>query len=200
MSYAAAQADRMLACLVIPCYVVGVDLAAGKVRVSDGGDWTSAWVRWHAIAAGKARHWRAPSLGEQGALISPSGEPAQGTFVPGLYGNAGQQPDNRDHVEVWRFDDGGSLVYDWKAKSYTVTVPSGTVTIKVGSSTAVLTDDAITAKTSTASVEAQAVTVKAPSITLQGNVQVNGALRVTGDIFGGARIIDTAGNTPNHKH
>lgn len=200
MSYAAAQADRMLAGLVIPCYVVGVDLAAGKVRVSDGGDWTSAWVRWHAIAAGKARHWRAPSLGEQGALISPSGEPAQGTFVPGLYGNAGPQPDNRDHVEVWRFDDGGSLVYDWEAKSYTITLPSGTVTTKVGSSTAVITDDTITAKTATASVEAQAVTVKAPSITLQGDVQVDGALRVTGDIFGGARIIDTAGNTPNHKH
>ncbi|MGE8464496.1 MAG: phage baseplate assembly protein V, partial [Pseudomonas capeferrum] len=105
MSYPLAQLDRMLAGLVIPCYVVGVDLFAGKVRVSDGGDWTSAWVRWHALAAGKARHWRAPSMGEQGVLVSPSGEPAQGTFVPGLYGNAGAQPDNRDHVEVWRFDD-----------------------------------------------------------------------------------------------
>lgn len=89
MSYAAAQTDRMLAGLVIPCYVVAVDLVAARVRVTDGGDWTSAWVRWHAIAAGKARHWRAPSLSEQGVLVSPSGEPAQGTFVPGLYGNAG---------------------------------------------------------------------------------------------------------------
>jgi phage baseplate assembly protein V len=200
MSYATAQHDRMLSDQVIKGYVVAVDLVAGKLRMSDGTDWVSAWVKWHALAAGKARHWRSPSLGEQGALISPSGDPAQGTFVPGLYGNAGPQPDNRDHVEVWRFDDGGSLVYDWQAKSYTITLPSGTVTIKVGSSTAVITDDTITAKTSTASVEAQAVTVKAPSITLQGDVQVDGALRVTGDIFGGARIIDTAGNTPNHKH
>ncbi|MGY3286272.1 phage baseplate assembly protein V [Pseudomonas fulva] len=200
MSYATAEHDRMLAGLVIPCRVVAVDLAVAMVRVSDGSNWTSAWLRWHALAAGKARHWRAPSLGEQGALISPSGDPAQGTFVPGLYGNAGTQPDNRDHVEVWRFDDGGSLVYDWQAKSYTITLPSGTVITKVGGSTAVITDDTITAKTSTASVEAQAVTVKAPSIALQGDVQVNGALRVTGDIFGGARIMDTAGNTPNHKH
>jgi phage baseplate assembly protein V len=161
--------------------------------VSDGGNWTSAWVRWHALAAGKARHWRAPSLGEQGALISPSGDPAQGTFVPGLYGDAGAQPDNRDHVEVWRFDDGGSLVYDWAASSYTITIPSGAVVVKVGGTEVVATDSAITAKTTTATVEAA-------SITLKGAVVIDGPLRVTGDILGGGSIVDTTGNTPNHKH
>ncbi|WP_416465702.1 phage baseplate assembly protein V [Pseudomonas sp. LFS044] len=193
MSYAAAQHDRMLASLLIPCRVVAIDLAAAMVRVSDGGDWTSAWVRWHAQAAGKARHWRAPSIGEQGVLVSPSGEPAQGTFVPGLYGDAGGQPDNRDHVEVWRFADGGSLVYDWQANSYTIALPSGTVTVKVGGTEVVATDDAITAKSGS-------VTVQAANITLEGAVQINGSLNVTGDILGGARIIDTAGNTANHKH
>lgn len=89
MSYVSAMHDRMLACMVIPCRVVALDLAAARVRVSDGSGWTSAWLRWHAQAAGQARHWRAPSLGEQGVLLSPSGEPAQGTFLPGLYGNAG---------------------------------------------------------------------------------------------------------------
>lgn len=193
MSYAGAQHDRMIAGLVIPCYVVAVDLAAAMVRVSDGGDWTSAWVRWHSQAAGKARHWRAPSLGEQGVLFSPSGNPAQGTFVPGLYGNAGNQPDNRDHVEVWRFDDGGSLLYDWEAKRYQITLPSGTVEIKVGATVATLTDDAITAVTTSANIQAA-------TITLEGQVQINGPLTVTGDINGGGRIIDTAGNTANHKH
>ena len=186
MSQVSAAHDRMIASLIIPCRVVAVDLATAMVRVSDGAGWTSAWVRWHSQSAGKARHWRSPSLGEQGALISPSGEPAQGTFVPGLYGNAGAQPDNRDHVEVWRFDDGGSLVYDWQAKSYTIDLPTGSVAVNVGGSSAVVTDDAITAT--------------AANITLTGDVQVNGMLQVTGDILGGARIIDTAGNTPNHKH
>ncbi|MEC4559740.1 phage baseplate assembly protein V [Pseudomonas inefficax] len=193
MSYAAAQMDRMLAGLVIPCYVVAVDLVAAKVRVSDGGAWTSAWVRWHAQAAGKARHWRAPSLGEQGVLVSPSGEPAQGTFVPGLYGNAGPPPDNRDHVETWRFEDGGSLVYDWAANSYTIKLPTGTVNIEVGSSKAVITDAAINA-------ESAAIKAKAPVITLEGSVEIVGPLRVTGDILGLGKIIDTAGNTANHKH
>lgn len=200
MSYAEAQLDRMLAGLVIPCYVVGVDLVAAKVRVTDGGDWTSAWVRWHALAAGKARHWRAPSMGEQGVLVSPSGEPAQGTFVPGLYGNAGDRPDNRDHVEVWRFDDGGSLVYDWAANSYTIKLPTGTVNIEVGGSKAVLTDNAITAKSTAISAEAQTITAKAPVIDLQGSVKITGPLLVTGNITGLGQIIDTLGNTPNHKH
>ena len=167
MSFVSATHDRMIAGLIIPCSVVGVDLAAGTVRVSDGAGWTSAWVRWHSQAAGKARHWRAPSLGEQGALISPSGEPAQGTFVPGLYGNAGPQPDNRDHVEVWRFDDGGSLVYDWQAKSYSISLPSGTVTVQVGGSSWVVTPNSITGQASTLSLTGD--------ITLNGDVLINGS-------------------------
>ncbi|MGH8487057.1 MAG: phage baseplate assembly protein V [Pseudomonas sp.] len=186
MSYVSAAHDRMLAALIIPCRVVGVDLAAAKVRVSDGVGWTSSWVRWHSMAAGKARHWRAPSLDEQGVLLSPSGEPAQGTFIPGLYGNAGDQPDNRDHVEVWRFADGGSLIYDWQASSYTIDLPGGTLTLKVGGSSAVVTTDS--------------VAVNATNISLTGEVQINGLLRVTGDVLGGGKIIDTGGNTANHKH
>lgn len=187
MSYSSAQHDRMLAGLVKGCYVVALDLTASPpaCRVSDG-DWVSAWVRWHSIAAGKARHWRAPSMGEQGTLVSASGDVAQGTFIPGLYGDAGAPPDNRDHVEVWRFDDGGSLVYDWQAGTYTITVPSGTVTIKVGGTKVVVTDSEINAT--------------AGDITLTGNVLINGKLQVTGDINGGGKIIDTGGNTPNHKH
>ena len=182
----------MIAAMLMPCAVVGVDLAAGAVRVSNG-EWTSAWVRWHSLAAGKARHWRSPSLGEQGVLFNPSGQAGIGTFIPGLYGNAGAQPDNRDHVEVWRFDDGGSLVYDWAASSYTITLPSGTVAVKVGGTEVVATDSAITAKTTTATVEA-------PNITLKGAVLIDGSLRVTGNVWSGGSIIDTAGNTPNHKH
>ena len=178
MSYAGAEHDRMIAALLIPCYVVAVDLAASPpaCRVSTG-DWTSAWVRWHSVAAGKARHWRSPSLGEQGVLLNPSGQAGMGTFVPGLYGDAGPPPDNRDYVEVWRFDDGGSLVYDWQAKSYTITLPRGTVTIAVGGNSAVVTD--------------RAATVTAGAIDLTGPVRINGTLNVTSDITGLGKIIYT---------
>ncbi|MEQ4308529.1 phage baseplate assembly protein V [Pseudomonas syringae] len=194
MSFALAEHDRMLAGVVKDCYVVALDLTASPpvCRVSDG-NWVSAWVRWHSVAAGKARHWRAPTLGEQGTLFSASGDVSQGTFIPGLYGNAGAQPDNRDHVEVWRFDDGGSLIYDWQANTYTIDLPSGTVTVTVGASSAVVTDDSITATSGK-------ITAKAATIMLDGNVTISGTLAVVGDIHGGGQIIDTGGNTPNHKH
>lgn len=191
MSYATAQHDRMIASTVMPCVVVAVDLPAAMVRVKSG-DWTSAWVRWHSQAAGKARHWRAPSLGEQGALISPSGEPAMGTFIVGLYGNAGAQPDNRDHVEVWRFDDGGSLVYDWAAHSYTIDLPAGNVTVKVGGSVWAMTPDSIRL----ASGQINLVGL----VTIDGATQINSTLNTTGDINSAGKVIDVGGNTPNHKH
>lgn len=191
--YVAAQHDRMLAGLVKDCYVVAVDLATSPpvCRVSDG-EWVSGWVRWHSIAAGKARHWRAPSLNEQGTLISASGEVAQGTFIPGLYGNGGAPPDNRDHVEVWRFDDGGSLVYDWQANSYTITLPSGTVTIKVGSTLAEVTDNAVSVKSGTIDLEG--------AVNIKGPVTIDGPLHATQSITSDADILAAGQSDNHHKH
>lgn len=191
--YVAAQHDRMLAGLVKDCYVVAVDLAASPpvCRVSDG-EWVSGWVRWHSIAAGKARHWRAPSLNEQGTLISASGDVAQGTFIPGLYGNGGPPPDNRDHVEVWRFDDGGSLIYDWEANSYTINLPAGTVIVKVGDSLLEMTPD----RTRLMSRQINLV----GTVTIDGETVINSTLTTTGDINSAGKVIDVGGNTPNHRH
>lgn len=201
MSYAEAEHDRMIAAMLMPCVVVGVDLAAPAVRVSNG-EWTSAWVRWHSLAAGKARHWRAPSLGEQGVLFNPSGQAGMGTFIPGLYGNAGGPPDNRDHVEVWRFDDGGSLVYDWAAKTYAITLPTGTVTIKVGSTVVTVTDNAVNATVGGTEFDLVPgwAAIKSPQIALIGAVEIDGPLHVTQSITGAADIL-AAGNSDNHhKH
>ena len=197
MSWAQGEHDRMIAAMIMPCVVVGVDLMAPAVRVKSG-DWVSAWVRWHSQAAGKARHWRAPSLGEQGILFNPSGQAGMGTFVPGLYGAAGAPPDNRDHVEVWRFDDGGSLVYDWKARSYTITVPTGTVSIKVGATEAVVTDNAVTVTTTNVKLIADVVIDGSLSVTK--DVSVQGALHAVKDITSDGKILDAGGNSANHKH
>ena len=194
MSHASAEHDRMIAAMLMPCAVVGVDLAAATVRVSNGA-WTSAWVRWHSLAAGKARHWRAPSLGEQGVLFNPSGQAGVGTFIPGLYGNAGPPPDNRDHVEAWRFDDGGSLVYDWQAKSYTITLPTGKVITKVGATESVTTDTSVTVTTTDIKLIA-AVEIQGPLRVTQG-VEIVGALHAVGSITSAADIL-AAGNSDNH--
>ena len=191
--YVAAQHDRMLAGLVKDCYVVAVDLTSSPpaCRVSDG-EWVSGWVRWHSIAAGKARHWRAPSLNEQGPPPSASGNVAKGTFIPGLYGNGGPPPDNRDHVEVWHFEDGGRLVYDWQDSIYSITLPTGKVTIKVGATQAEVTHNAVTVKSGTIDLEA--------TVNIKGSVNIDGALHVTQDITSDGAILDTTGNSNHHKH
>ncbi|MEZ1317009.1 phage baseplate assembly protein V [Pseudomonas fluorescens] len=197
MSYPSAEHDRMIAAMLMPCAVVGVDLATAMVRVSNG-EWTSAWVRWHSLAAGKARHWRAPSIGEQGVLFNPSGQAGMGTFVPGLYGNAGAQPDNRDHVEAWRFDDGGSLVYDWQAKTYTITLPSGQVITRVGSTESVTTDNSVTVTTTNVTLIADVEIQGALRVT--EGVEVGGALHSVGNISTDGAVIDAKGNSNHHTH
>ncbi|MBV4475224.1 phage baseplate assembly protein V [Pseudomonas botevensis] len=191
--YVSAQHDRMLAGLVKDCYVVAVDLTASPpvCRVSDG-EWVSGWVRWHSVAAGKARHWRAPSLNEQGTLISASGEVAQGTFIPGLYGNGGPPPDNRDHVEVWHFDDGGRLVYDWHDSTYSITLPTGTVTIEVGATLAEVTDNAVTVKSGTIDLEGV--------VNIKGQVNIDGPLHATESITSDADILAAGQSDNHHKH
>jgi len=182
---AVAEHDRMIGAMLMPGHVVAVDTTTAMVRIDSLG-WVSPWVRWHSLAAGKARHWRAPSLNEMGTLICPHGQPQLGRFIPGLYGGAFGQPDNRDHVEAWRFEDGGSLVYDWQAKTYDITLPTGTGTITVGGSVITVTDNK--------------VTVKSALIKLLGNTEIEGTLRVTGDVTGLGKIMDAGGNSANHKH
>lgn len=197
MSYPSAEHDRMIAAMLMPCAVVGVDLAAAMVRVSNG-EWTSAWVRWHSLAAGMARHWRAPSIGEQGVLFNPSGQAGMGTFIPGLYGNAGAQPDNRDHVEAWRFDDGGSLVYDWQAKTYTITLPSGQVITRVGSTESITTDNAVTVTTTNVTLIAD-VEIQGP-LRVTGTVELVSTLHAAGNITSDGQILDAGGNSNHHTH
>ncbi|MEX6677986.1 phage baseplate assembly protein V [Pseudomonas sp. W2Oct36] len=182
---ALAEHDRMIGAMLMPGHVVAVDTVEGKVRIDSRG-WVSPWVRWHSQAAGKARHWRAPSINEKGSLLCPHGQPGLGRFIAGLYSDTYPQPDNRDHVEVWRFEDGGSLVYDWEASTYDITLPTGTGTIKVGGSTIVVSDGG--------------VTITSGSIKLAGPTEIAGPLTVSGDITGLGMIIDAGGNTPNHVH
>lgn len=199
MNHALSEHDRMIAGMVKTCYVVALDLTVRPpvCRVSDG-EWTSAWVRWHSQAAGKARHWRVPSMGEQGTLLSPSGDVSQGTFVPGLYGDTGPAPDDRDHVERWLFDDGGSLTYDWEANSYSIVLPTGTVSIKVAGSDLTVTDNDV-------AVKAGHITLDGPSllkgdVQIDGNVLINGGLHATADISTDGALIDVAGNSNHHTH
>lgn len=148
MSYALSELDRQLSGLIIAGSVSAVQLNPPRVRIESDG-WQSAWLPWFAFAAGAARHWRPPSVGEQAVLLSPSGDPAQGFAIVGFY-TADFPGDGRADVVGWLMPDGAVLEYDHAAGALLV---NGVKTVNVNAA------ESVTVKTTTITLDAQDVIV-----------------------------------------
>ena len=159
MSYALSEMDRMLSGLIQPGSVEAVQLKPPRVRVGDGDGWTSGWVPWLAMAAGKARHWRPPSVGEQAILLCPSGEPAQGFALVGFYTDA-LGSDDRPDVVSWLMPDGAVIEYD-HATGAALLDGCKTATINAA--------DSVTVKSTR-------VLLDTPEAEITGNLKIGGAL------------------------
>ena len=59
--FSSGEHDRMIAAMLMPCVVVGVDLAAAAVRVSNG-EWTSAWVKSRVGSRGERQYTRSSGV------------------------------------------------------------------------------------------------------------------------------------------
>lgn len=150
MSFELSEVDRQLSGMILPGTVAAVDAGNARVRVESDG-WVSGWLPWQAQAAGAARHWRVPSIGEQVVMLCPSGDPAQGFALTGFY-TTGHGYDSRPDVVAWQMPDGGKIEYDF-------------------ASSAVLVDGC-----KTVTVKSASVTIDAPETTITGNVTIGGAL------------------------
>ena len=150
MSFELSEVDRQLSGMILPGTVAAVDAGNARVRVESDG-WVSGWLPWQAQAAGAARHWRVPSIGEQVVMLCPSGDPAQGFALTGFY-TTGHGYDSRPDVVAWQMPDGGKIEYDF-------------------ASSAVLVDGC-----KTVTVKSASVTIDAPETTITGNVTISGAL------------------------
>ena len=177
-AYAIGEHDRMIAAMLQAGTIEIVDHSAARARVRIG-NWVSAYLPWHVPAAGAVRIWRAPSVGEQCLLISPSGMPEAGFILPGFYTTTHGQADNRDHVTVIRMPDGAQMLYDWQAGALLV---EGTQSVTVKNATTVLIDSG-----GPVTVKAPSVTLDAPETTVTGNLTIGGALAqgVSGSSGGG---------------
>jgi phage baseplate assembly protein V len=121
MTYELSEAQRALAGLIRFGVVMEVDVAASRVRVRTGG-LESDWLPWLTARAGKTRTWSAPTVGEQGLVLSPGGDPAQGVFLAGLYQDAHPAPAaSADHEHI-SYPDGSSVDYDSASNTLTVNV------------------------------------------------------------------------------
>ncbi|QND83772.1 Phage baseplate assembly protein V [Chromobacterium vaccinii] len=175
MSYELSELDRQMSNLIMPGSVCAVQLKPARVRVEADG-WASDWVPWLALAAGKARHWRPPNVGEQAVLLNPSGDPAQGFALVGFYTD-GFPGDGRPDVVGWLMPDGAVLEYDHAAGSLLVN-GTKTVTLKNADTVDIQSGGAVT-------VKAPSIKLDTPEAEVTGNLKIGGGLSQGGGAGGG---------------
>lgn len=142
-----AELSRRLENLIRLGTIAEVDPVAKRCRVNTGGLLTD-WRPWIADRAGEDRDWDAPSVGEQCLLFSPSGEPALGVALVGLYSDQFDAPDDNPNRRRRVYRDGAVVEYDTEAHALRATLPAG--------ATAALTATG--------------------GVTINGNVAINGSL------------------------
>lgn len=127
-----------------PATIDKVHASEYRVEVS-AADLKSAKVPWTEVA-GANKTWFPPSAGQKGYLISPSGEPGVGFFLPVAYTEEGVKPPSKNGDE-YLIERGNTQIH----------VTDDAITLKVGSSTIVIKGDSI--KATSATVETDGKTV-----------------------------------------
>lgn len=115
---------RRLENLIRAGTVAEVDPDAPRCRVKTGGLETN-WLPFFAARAGEDSEWDPPSVNEQCLVLSPSGNPAQGFVIVGLYSDEFPAPDHSLTRRRRRYRDGAVIEYDTATHSLTATLPAG---------------------------------------------------------------------------
>ncbi|MGN5592561.1 phage baseplate assembly protein V [Stutzerimonas nitrititolerans] len=104
--------------------IAAVDHAAARCTVQTGG-LTVPNLPWLAQRAGTSSDWDPPTVGEQCILFSPSGEPALGVALVGLYSQQRPAPSNSANLRRRTYPDGAVIDYDHATSTLTATLPGG---------------------------------------------------------------------------
>lgn len=154
------------------------DPARCRVRT---GELLTTWVPWVSQAAGgsgQTRHWRTPAIGEPCLLLSPGGDLAQATALPGLFSD--DMPQGAASQDVERHDFSESDFWEHKRPASTLRFEiAAAIELKVGASVLHITPEGTTLTT-------PKFTVDSADSTFTGAVTVNGLLTFNGGIAGQA--------------
>lgn len=104
--------------------IAAVDHQAARCTVSTGG-LSVPNLPWLAQRAGSSLDWDPPTVGEQCILFSPSGEPALGVALVGLYSQQRPAPSNSATVRRRKYPDGAVIDYDHASHTLSATLPAG---------------------------------------------------------------------------
>lgn len=126
----------------------------------------TTWLPWVALTAGNTIEWNPPTEGEQVLVFSPSGDPAQGIVLRGLYSDRAPAPSSNPAKHVRVYPDGAAIEYDHAQHSLKATLPAGATMLVVAPGRVV--------------VRTQDATVHADVIQLDGEVTVTKSMTVKG--------------------
>ncbi len=134
--------------------IAAVDHAAARCTVSTGG-LSVPNLPWLALRAGDSSDWDPPTVGEQCILVAPSGEPALGIALVGLYSQQRPAPSNSATVRRRKYPDGAVIDYDHASHTLSATLPAG----------------------------GKAQLTAPGGVTILGNVDITGTVTVSGDVL-----------------
>lgn len=212
---------RRLANLIRLGSIKEADYANATARVEIG-DLVTDWLPWITARSGGDISWWAPEVAEQVIILSPSGDLSQGVILPAIYQSSSPPPENNADVFTVVFKDGTKITYDRATHKLNADV-KGDIEIKAEKNIKCEAGEKIEAKaggdlnaesggnitikaSGNVNVEAAQATVKASSITLDGdatitgNGDINGNTNLGGGGAGVARIGDAVEVNPlTHK-
>lgn len=163
-SIAISELQRLLHNIVRVGVISAVDHGGpgqpARVRVAIG-NLTTDWRPYHECRAGGTTTWNPPTVGEQATVLSPSGDLGAGVVLVGLNSTRHPAPSNNPSQTVTRYPDGAVVQYDHAAHALAATLPAG----------------------GTAKLDAPGgVSITSQITTINGDCQINGTLRATGDV------------------
>lgn len=154
------------------------DPARCRVRT---GELLTTWVPWVSQAAGgnnQTRHWRIPAIGEPCLLLSPGGDLAQATALPGLFSDDMPQGAASEDVERHDFSELDFWEHNRPASTLRFEIAAA-IELKVGGSVLHITPEGTTLTT-------PELTVDSPASTFTGAVSVEGLFTYKAGMAGSA--------------
>ncbi|MCX8016531.1 MAG: phage baseplate assembly protein V [Rhodocyclaceae bacterium] len=136
------EAERLLANTVLPGRIEQLDARRARVRVRCG-ELLTDWIPFAARRAGPDRTWHAPEPGEQVLLAAPGGDLTQAVVLGALYSQRHPAPASSADISGTYWADGALMEYDRRQHRWRLQLPDGSIELRVGGSSILITPDAI---------------------------------------------------------
>ncbi len=167
-----ADTQRLIGDLIHEGTVVSVDLDAGTVRVEFTDDLTTGDIPWLCGRAGRTRVWSPPAPGEQVTVLCPESDISRAMVIGSLSSDAHPHAASDGSTRI-DFEDGSWIGYDPSTGELTVQLASsGKATI----------------------VAPGGIRLVGP-VTVEGDLDLQGAMTATGDVVADGKSLKTHTHT-----